>query len=143
GPDTKAYSVVPRRGAVFAGVRFAPGRGSVVLGVRADEVRDTRIPLADVMSAAAVRQLTDRVVAAPDPAAELERIALEWHEAIGSPDPMIDGIVSRLRVGASVAATANAVGLDERGLHRRCLPAFGYGPKMLARILRLQRALGL
>ena len=28
-------------------------------------------------------------------------------------------------------------------LHRRSLAAFGYGPKMLDRVLRLQRALGL
>ncbi len=28
-------------------------------------------------------------------------------------------------------------------MHRRCLTAFGYGPKTLARILRLQRGLAL
>ncbi|MYW10647.1 helix-turn-helix domain-containing protein, partial [Streptomyces sp. SID2563] len=30
-----------------------------------------------------------------------------------------------------------------RQLHRRALTAFGYGPKTLARVLRLQRALAL
>lgn len=36
-----------------------------------------------------------------------------------------------------------AIGLSERQLHRRCMAAFGYGPAVLARILRLQRALQL
>jgi AraC-like DNA-binding protein len=128
---------------VFVGVRFAPGSGPAVLGIRADEVRDTRVALADVASTAMVRALTDRVASAVDPAAELERIAVGWFEAARSPDPAVEGIVSRLRAGATVAATASGVGINERGLHRRCLPAFGYGPKTLARILRLQRALGL
>ncbi|NEB52285.1 helix-turn-helix domain-containing protein, partial [Streptomyces griseus] len=47
------------------------------------------------------------------------------------------------RRGGSVAATAAEVGLGARQLHRRSLAAFGYGPKTLARILRLQRALAL
>ena len=33
------------------------------------------------------------------------------------------------------------MGLGARQLHRRSLDAFGYGPKTLARVLRLQRAL--
>lgn len=35
------------------------------------------------------------------------------------------------------------MGLSERQLHRRSLAAFGYGPKTLARVLRLVRALRL
>ncbi|MGP3638656.1 helix-turn-helix domain-containing protein, partial [Streptomyces sp. 24-1644] len=45
--------------------------------------------------------------------------------------------------GRTVADTARAAGLGARQLHRRSLAAFGYGPKTLARVLRLQRALGL
>ena len=56
-------------------------------------------------------------------------------------DPLAATVVDRLRRGDTVAATAAAVGLGERALHRRCRSAFGYGPKVLARILRLQRAL--
>jgi AraC-like DNA-binding protein len=48
-----------------------------------------------------------------------------------------------MRAGASVASTAAAVGLTERAMHRRCLVAFGYGPKTLARILRMNRAVAL
>ncbi len=38
---------------------------------------------------------------------------------------------------------SRATGLPERQIHRRCTAAFGYGPGVLARILRLQRALQL
>ncbi|MEU7040483.1 helix-turn-helix domain-containing protein [Streptomyces varsoviensis] len=43
--------------------------------------------------------------------------------------------------GLPAAALAADVGLGERQLHRRCLNAFGYGPKTLARVLRMNRAL--
>lgn len=47
------------------------------------------------------------------------------------------------RVGRdeAVGTVAAAVGLSPRQLHRRSFDAFGYGPKLLARVLRLQRAL--
>ncbi|MFC7644350.1 helix-turn-helix domain-containing protein [Streptosporangium lutulentum] len=35
------------------------------------------------------------------------------------------------------------LGLGERQLHRRSLRSFGYGPKMLQRVVRFQRALRL
>ena len=73
----------------------------------------------------------------------LESVAAEWFRLAPSPDPMMAGIVAHLRAGASVAATADAVGIGLRALHRRCLPAFGYGPKTLAKIFRLNRALDL
>jgi AraC-like DNA-binding protein len=38
---------------------------------------------------------------------------------------------------------SRATGLSQRQLHRRCTAAFGYGPAVLARMLRLQRALRL
>jgi AraC-like DNA-binding protein len=40
-----------------------------------------------------------------------------------------------------VAALADGLGLSERQLRRRCLELFGYGPKVLDRVLRLERAL--
>uniref|UniRef100_UPI0003821EB9 helix-turn-helix transcriptional regulator n=1 Tax=Saccharomonospora saliphila TaxID=369829 RepID=UPI0003821EB9 len=50
-------------------------------------------------------------------------------------------VVARLDGGDSVADLARTVGLSARHLHRRCLRAFGYGPKTLARVLRMRRAL--
>jgi len=150
GPDTAAHTAAAEPGAVFAGVRFAPGTGPSIIGVRGDEIRDRRVPLDKVVGAAAYRRATDVVApAAHSPAgrpaleAALESVAAEWFRVAPSPDPTMTGIVAALRAGASVASTADAVGIGMRSLHRRCLPALGYGPKTLAKIFRLNRALDL
>jgi AraC-like DNA-binding protein len=122
----------------YVGLRFAPGDAPAVLGVPGVELRDLRVPLGDLWPAAAVRKLTSQVAAAADPGAALEEIA---QPRLAPADRSVRGIVSLLRGGASVAETASAVDMGERRLHRRCLDAFGYGPKTLARVLRLQRAL--
>ncbi|PVE10420.1 helix-turn-helix domain-containing protein, partial [Streptomyces scopuliridis] len=69
--------------------------------------------------------------------------ALRRAAAAEPPDPLLRAVVDALEAGRTVAATADAVGLGARQLHRRSLDAFGYGPKTLARVLRLQRALTL
>jgi AraC-like DNA-binding protein len=143
GPDTTAQVTVAEPGARFVGVRFGPGTGPLFTGVPAHELRDRRVALAELWSPARVRRLAGYVAAAPDPRTALEEIAGARLGRAEPPDPVIAGIVAGLRAGASVAATAESVGVNERRLHRRCLAAFGYGPKTLARILRLNRALDL
>jgi AraC-like DNA-binding protein len=140
GPDTEAYVATDVPGQRYAGLRFPPGTGPGVLGVPAHELRDQRIRLADLWPARRVRRLTAYVAAAPEPGAALED-CVSGHFA--APDPAVAEILARLRAGASVAATARRVGLSERQLHRRCLAAFGCGPKTLVRILRMSTAVGL
>ncbi|MEU3411523.1 helix-turn-helix domain-containing protein [Streptomyces sp. NPDC006658] len=142
GPDTRPYAPEgPARS--WAGVRFFPGTAPALLGVPAQELRDTRVELADLWPAARVRRLCDRVAAAPDPAGALENIALDRAAEAEAPDPLLRRLVECLGEGRPVSATAAGLGIGERRLHRRCLTAFGYGPKTLARILRLRRALAL
>ncbi|MDT9682180.1 helix-turn-helix domain-containing protein [Streptomyces sp. TRM76323] len=143
GPDTRAYAP-DGAGAAWAGVRFAPGDAPALLGVPAHALRDRRVDLADLWPAARARRLAARVAAAPgDPATALEEAALSVAAAAPRPDPLLRAVAARLDAGWSVAATADAVGIGARQLHRRSLDAFGYGPKTLARVLRLQRALAL
>ncbi len=144
GPDTHAF-VPERADAGWAGVRFAPGDAPAVLGVPAHEVSDRRVPLADLWPATRVRPLAARVAraATTSPGSALEELALRLAAAAPRPDPLLRAVVTRLDAGWTVAATAEASGLGARQLHRRSLDAFGYGPKTLARILRLQRALAL
>ncbi|MEU3448013.1 helix-turn-helix domain-containing protein [Streptomyces thermolilacinus] len=148
GPDTRAY-VSGNPGAAWAGVRFAPGDAPALLGVPAHELRDRRVEAADLWPAARARRLAARVAAATDgaathgAAAALEEAALCLAAEAPRPDPLLRAVAARLGAGWSVAATAEAVGLGARQLHRRSLDAFGYGPKTLARVLRLQRALAL
>jgi AraC-like DNA-binding protein len=140
GPDTVAQLAVGPPGATYVGLRFAPGTGPAALGVPAHLLRDSRVPLADLWPAARVRRLAGRLASAPRPADALESAAAD---GLRTADPVAPVVAARLRGGASVAATAAAVGLGERQLHRRCLHAFGYGPKTLARVLRLDRAVAL
>lgn len=142
GPDTHAYVDEGAPGG-WAGLRFFPGQAPAFLGVPAHALRDRRVELAELWSPAVVRRLTARVNAAGDRASGLEEVVLGRAAELGRPDPVLRRIVDALDAGRPVGATADELGLGARQLHRRSLAAFGYGPKTLARVLRLQRALAL
>ncbi|MEU4883218.1 helix-turn-helix transcriptional regulator [Streptomyces althioticus] len=142
GPDTHAY-VDGSSARPWSGIRFHPGTAPTLLGVPAHELRDRRVELADVWPAAEVRRATARVHGAHHPARGLEDVALRLAASAGPPDPLLTRLVAALDAGRPVAGTADALGLGARQLHRRSLAAFGYGPKTLARILRMRRALAL
>ncbi|MFJ4479773.1 helix-turn-helix domain-containing protein [Streptomyces xanthochromogenes] len=140
GPDTRAHVPDTPPGTHYAAIRFAPGAAPALLGVPAHELRDARVPLDALWPGAGVRSLALRIGDAAEPAAALEAAVL----AKAPPqDPLTRAVSARLAAGWSVGATAAEAGLGARQLHRRCLDAFGYGPKTLARILRLRRALAL
>jgi AraC-like DNA-binding protein len=145
GPDTRAYLPEAQLQGPWAGIRFHPGTAPALLRVPAHTLRNLRVDLADLglLPAPAARRLTERIDAATDPAAALEDLALRLAADAEPPDPLLHAVVSALSTGRSVTVTADTVGLGARQLHRRSLDAFGYGPKTLARILRLQRALAL
>jgi AraC-like DNA-binding protein len=139
GPDTAARLTRPRGGAAY-GLRFGPGLGPLLLGVPASELRDRQVPLDQLWRGRPAYRARALVDEADDRLAAMEALA-ERLLAGAEPDPVIRRVVAGLRRGDPVAATADGAGLTERTLHRRCLAAFGYGPKTLARILRLHRAL--
>ena len=139
GADTRAYVTAGASGP-WVGLRFHPGSAPAFLGVPAHELRDRRVELTDLWPAADVRRLRSRIAGAADPATAVEDIALE---RAAPADPVLHALVTALDAGRPVGATADELGLGARQLHRWSLVAFGYGPKTLARILRLQRALAL
>lgn len=140
GPDTHAHVFTGTPGEAVTGIRFPPGVAPAVLGLPADELRDLRVPLAEVWGAVTDRRLAERLATTPDAGHALEAIAAPRLRTM-PPDPLAAVVAERLDGGERVADLARAVGLSDRHLHRRCLRAFGYGPKTLARILRMQRAL--
>jgi AraC-like DNA-binding protein len=138
GPDTRARWHASPIGTSYAALRMAAGAGPALLGVPADEIRDQHVPLDVLWSSADVRRLTQRV--AEGGAAAL----VAWATARRTrtePDPLGGRVLAFARAGAPVADLADRLGLSPRQLHRRCLPVFGYGPRHLSRVLRLQRAL--
>ncbi|MFC4493162.1 helix-turn-helix domain-containing protein [Streptomyces ovatisporus] len=148
GPDTRAHVHSPQTVSRITGLRFAPGTGPAVFGLPAYEVRDQRVPLGAVWPESAVRVLEERIASAAEPGRALEILAGErlGDEALKrsrTARPLNRSVVELLAHGRGVAEVARTVGLSERQLHRRCRDAFGYGPKTLTRVLRMQRALGM
>ncbi len=143
GADSRAYVPSAAVAATISGIRFYPGAAPALLGVPAHELLDRRVELADLWPAARVRALRGIVAGASDPMIGLEQAVRRGADAAEPVDPRLRRIVTRLADGASVAATADELGLGPRRLHRMSLAAFGYGPKVLARVLRMQRALAL
>jgi AraC-like DNA-binding protein len=148
GPETSSWSRGYPPGSRAVGVRFKPGLGPSVLGLAALEVRDARIRVDELWGDREARELTERVACRSDDVArtrELER-AVRRIATVARP---VDGHAVEVAAGlgrvrpASVRDLARSTGLSERQVHRRCCTAFGYGPAVLARILRLQRVLQL
>ncbi|WCO69264.1 helix-turn-helix domain-containing protein [Iamia majanohamensis] len=143
GPDEVAHVSEAPAGTPCTGLRFAPGLLPPLLGVPAAAVTGQRVPLAEVWSSAEVERMGHEVALGAPRSAVLEaRLAARRRHA-APVDPRLPTVVDGLAAGAPVAAVADAVGLSARQLHRRARDAFGYGPKVLARILRLTRALDL
>ena len=136
GPDTTAQVARSAPGSRHAALRFGAGTGPGVLGVPAGEVVDRRVPLDALWPAAAVRAIAE----ADDPLAALTAAATRrWPGT----DPAMVALAGAARAGLPVDVIAGRCGLSARQLHRRSTAAFGYGPKMLHRILRLQGAVAL
>jgi AraC-like DNA-binding protein len=139
GPDTRAHLTPVRAGEEYAAVRFPPGAGPSVLGVPAAELRDLRVPLAELWPQREERELAERIGETADPTAELEAVAATY--GLIARDRVQDAVLAGARGGLAVRDIARGLDLSERHVRRRCLDAFGYGPKTLARVLRLGRAL--
>ncbi|GIJ51161.1 AraC family transcriptional regulator [Virgisporangium aliadipatigenens] len=142
GPDRTAHVMSPTPGAAYAALRFPPGVGPAVFGVPADVLRDLRVPLSDVWTPARARRAADAITGAADRITALEDLAI-GRLVDSRPDPVAREVATRITAGAPVAVIASDLHLSARQLLRRSTAAFGYGPKVLARILRLQRAVAL
>ncbi|PKW15281.1 helix-turn-helix domain-containing protein [Saccharopolyspora spinosa] len=146
GPETSAWSFALPPGTEAVGVRFRAGRAGSVLDFDTAELRNRRASLDDVLGSRPQRLLGDQIGAAEDQRSRLRVLqdhAREWLGA-AAPEDSAAETVRRMLVHDSrttVAEMAEATGLCARQLNRRCVRAFGYGPSMLRRILRLQRFL--
>jgi AraC-like DNA-binding protein len=136
GPDSAAELFETTSAGRLFGLRFGAGTLAQVTGIPADELTDREVPLDEIWPAAEVR----RIAESDRPAEALEEAALRhWRR----PDPILVEVARRARAGWTVDAMSVRLGLSARQLQRRVRTGFGYGPKHLTRVLRLQRALGL
>lgn len=142
GPDTHAQSARVAPGQRLQGLRFAPTVASRWLGIPLHVLADQRVELRDVGNVR-LATLADRMV-------EHDADAMNWlaGQILADTPSHVDAMqVVHARMARTqpdaVAHLARDLGITERTLLRRCDDAFGYGPKLLARILRLQRFLRL
>jgi AraC-like DNA-binding protein len=158
GPDTGPMPVRVRAGDAFTGIRFKPGGVGDVFGVPVHALRDQRVPVADLgFSVSGGEFSTWRHVAMSGGEFSVGRhLAMSggrlasMRAAVGArlratapADAAAPAIAEALRTGRTVGEVAWTLGFSERQLLRRSLASFGYGPKVLQRVVRFQRALKL
>lgn len=142
GPDTGPHLSDLAPMSPVVGVRLRPGAAAAVLGVPLHELRDQRTALAELWGEEG-RRLEEALASA-----DTSRM---WHLVAAvaarreAPDPLVSAGARQLtrEPRVRVADLARDLGLSERQLLRRFDDAVGYGPKVLARVLRLQRLLEL
>ncbi len=142
GPNTVAFMATPPAQAHVVGARFRPGAAATLLEIIEPEaLRDAR-PSAEAALGAFGARMEEAMAQARDPLVQLQDLLLQPGASAPKPDPLVQHAVAQLRrPGATVAPLADSLGLSERQLRRRVAAAVGYGPKLLARVFRLERAL--
>lgn len=150
GPDRQvALEIVPPATTVV-GIRFLPGVMPALLRVPASEILGARLPLGYLWNSKA-QKLIDALGNTQEPyliAKRLEQALASMAGEFASPDPSAAII---LRYAAkpgdprrpTIRELMSALDISERTLRRHCEYAFGYGPKSLDRVLRMQRFLEL
>jgi AraC-like DNA-binding protein len=151
GAMTGAVVVPPLpRGALLFGVRFHPGEAAPLLGLTAREIRDRAVAIEDVWGPLG-RSLSDAVASARSGEARVRAVERVLLARAGARRTVRGEDLAVARVRAAVAAlraSAGAVPVEAlalridaapRTLERTFDERVGVGPKLLARVVRLQR----
>jgi len=145
GPDARAAYPDLKPGGAVLGLRFKPGAAQRWLRLSMAELVGREVDMADIWGGKA------RVIAGQlaEAGSDMERLRLLQHllsdlPAVNENPPHEAGIIFGVtRANAAdpqggIAHIRDALGISERSLRRKCHEVFGYGPKTLHRILRLQ-----
>ena len=139
GPESKPWTGTAFADRCAVGVRFWPGTAPTILRERADDLRDQRLPLDDVLGCRA-RRLAEQVGESADRLGCLVD-GLQWwverRQPLSNRDALIAYLVTSQQL--TVNDIALEVGVTPRQVHRRSRHLFGLGPTLLRRVLRLQR----
>jgi AraC-like DNA-binding protein len=145
GPDTRPMVERLAPGPFVVGVRFHAGAGGSVLGAPLAALCDARVELRALWGDGAAHladALRGRTEA--EALALMQRAVLERQGRWLPLDPLVTALIAALGRDLGdpelrMKRVAGELGLSERQLQRRCVAAVGYAPKLLARILRMQR----
>ena len=121
--------------------RLRPGALAMLTGVRASELTDRSVPLAELAGRSA-SELLDRMSTATPVGVQGQMAAFLTRRFSGAVPDLL-GLGRLLTRPLTVAAVAAAIGLGKRSLYERSLDSVGLAPKRALRIARLHRALWL
>ena len=146
GPATRMFVARLAPGSLVIGARLRPGMAPGVLRLPASTALNQEVPLEVVWRRTGIlseRLAEQRGIEAR--LAVLEAALLARVAEASDCDPLVEAGVAWLAASRSgrVGELCGSAGVSERQLRRRFDAAVGYGPKTLARILRLQRTLAL
>ena len=143
GANTVAFVSDVEPGEPVVGARLVPGAAPALLGIAAEPVLDQRSPLEELLGDEG-RRLQAALYESADRVSVLRAWLVERALHARAPDPLVAATVREMVGGDHrVGPVAESLGISERALRRRVTAAVGYGPKRLARVLRLRRALAL
>ena len=143
GPNTTAFLAEVAPGSAAVGVRLRPGGAPPLFGVPGEALRDAELPAPELWGDEG-RQLEERVTREGDPAGRAGAM-LAWlarrARCAPAPDPLVVTVAERLSADPreTVTELADKAGIGARHLRRLVVREVGYGPRRLARVLRLQR----
>jgi AraC-like DNA-binding protein len=148
GPMERFALVPLEPGAVSFGVRLRPGWALPLLGVSPRELCGLHVPVADCAPDLAVlqRRLEDSASPARALALLQETFTLRRASLRAGPHARAGRALRWLQSSGGqvrMAELARTLGVSERTLHRDVLDEAGVPPKLLARVLRFQRAVKL
>lgn len=147
GPMTTGRMVSMVPGTNVTGVRLRPGVAQAWLDASASELLDGEVALSEFWGWRAGTPLAGMARGAPARGDSREIVAAlgRYKPTTRAVDPRVGFAVSQLAAHSSLSidAISNELGLSRRQLQRLFIETVGYGPKMLARILRFQRSIAL
>ncbi|HEX2734889.1 MAG TPA: DUF6597 domain-containing transcriptional factor [Polyangiaceae bacterium] len=145
GAMTRFELVELSEGVDYFGVRLAPAVATTLIAAGAHELTDADAPLAELLPGSA--ELVDGILAAGS-AQERRRRSIEFllkAPRMRPADPRVSRATLSLErsVGALCIETLSAdLGLSTRHLERLFTTYVGVGPKLFARVVRLQATVG-
>ncbi|NTX05464.1 helix-turn-helix transcriptional regulator [Myxococcus sp. CA040A] len=148
GPMERFALVDLEPGSVNLGIRLRPGWALALLGVSPRELRNLNVPVEEC--APVFRALQQRLSSCRSLKHAMsllqEELSIRNASPRYTPRARTTHALQRLQSSAGqvrMSSLARTLGISERTLHRDILEEAGVAPKLLARVLRFQRALAL
>jgi len=152
GPVTSRHTYPHRPGADYIGVRFAPGASEATVGGDLRQLRDGSAPFPTECPSppwAGLDRLVERLLAAETLAERARLVQVELTGAsrgFAAPSPLVTEALRRFATDTGptrVGSVADELGVGERQLQRCFRHHLGLSPKLAARLVRVDRLLGL